>query len=337
MTTYAPERTLSTLSWLRWRTLRGPSDYRTLANIARRCNLADHVDEVPTVESIASEMEHPVNFDPAVDVLIAEIEGRPVAWQQTAWRVEDGHYAYALKGFVSPGWRRRGIGRELLRRGERRLRQVAAGHPVNAVRYFRNSSPASRTGKLALLQAEGYHPVRHFYSMLRLDLTDLPEAGLPAGLELCSVRPEHWRAIWEAKEEAFRDHWGAYERTNDDFERWLETPDVDPSLWRVAWDADSNQIAGVSITIIHEAANAVHMRLRGEVAELSVRRPWRKRGLGRALLIASLRALRERGQTEASIGVDSENPSGALRLYESAGFQIIEHAMVFNKAFEREP
>ena len=82
------------------------------------------------------------------------------------------------------------------------------------------------------------------------------------------------------------------------------------------------------------AANAAHNRLRGLVDNLGVRRPWRKRGLGRALLVASLRGLRERGQTEVALGVDAENLSGALRLYESVGFRPIDHGMVMTKALE---
>ena len=88
MATFISERARSTLSLVSWRHLRGPADYRTLANIGQRCNLADHVDDVLTVEALANEMEHPSQFRPGEDVLIAEIEGRPVAWQLTQWRRE---------------------------------------------------------------------------------------------------------------------------------------------------------------------------------------------------------------------------------------------------------
>src|SRR5258707_15256928 len=111
MATFILERSISILSRLSWRHLRGPADYRVLAKIGQRANLADHVDDVLTVEALANEMQHPANFDPRQDVLIAEIEGRPIAWQQTNWRLEDGRCRYMIRGFVSPGWRRRRIGR----------------------------------------------------------------------------------------------------------------------------------------------------------------------------------------------------------------------------------
>jgi mycothiol synthase len=241
-----------------------------------------------------------------------------------------------IRGFVSPGWRRRGIGRELLGRGERRQREVAASHPASVERVFSTFSPANRKGKVALFESEGYRPIRHFYTMLRTGLDDLPPAPLPAGFELRPVRPEHLRAIWDANEEAFRDHWGSNLRTDADFERWQAQLDYDPSLWQVAWHQASNQVAGVALNVIARAANAAHNHHRGRVDDLSVRRPWRKHGLGRALLVASLGALRSRGQTEVELGVDAENLTGALRLYESVGFRPINHGMVFTKPLELE-
>ena len=277
MTAYIPDTTSPILARLSWRTFRGPADYRALAAIGQRANLADHVDDVLTVEELANELEHPVNSDPREDLLIAEIEGRPIAWQQTNWRLQDGQYHYKLRGYVSPGWRRRGIGRELLQRGERRLRQVASGQPADGERFLGTFCPARRKGKAALFASEGYQVIRHFYQMLRTGLDDLPAAPVPAGFELRPARPEHWRAIWDANEEAFRDHWGYTQLGDADFERMLAQADFDPSLWQVAWHTASNQVAGVAINVIPAAENSIYQRQRGLVENLSVGRPWRKR------------------------------------------------------------
>src|SRR5207237_7982345 len=102
MATFIPERSLSIQSQLSWRHLRGPADYRVLASIGQRANLADHVDDVLTVEALANEMEHPVNFEPRADVLIAEIEGRPVAWQENDWSLADGRDRDRSRVFDSP-------------------------------------------------------------------------------------------------------------------------------------------------------------------------------------------------------------------------------------------
>lgn len=101
--------------------------------------------------------------------------------------------------------------------------------------------------------------------------------------------------------------------TEQNFQRLLDQPGTDPDLWQVAWDTATNQIAGVSMDMIPADENAAFGRRRGWVDDLSVRRPYRRRGLGRALLLNSLYALRARGLTEG-VGVDAENPTGALRL-----------------------
>jgi ribosomal protein S18 acetylase RimI-like enzyme len=137
--------------------------------------------------------------------------------------------------------------------------------------------------------------------------------------------------IWDANEEAFRDHWGFTQLGETDFNRLLESPNFDPSLWRVAWDTANNAVAGVTINTIPVAGNALHHRKLGWVDDLSVGRAYRKRGLGRALLVNSLLAFRERGLTTAGLGVDTENLSGALRLYEAVGFKAEKHAVALRK------
>lgn len=330
--------TASTLTTtLRLRPFAGDADLPAMAAIAQRCNAADQVDERPTVDSLAAWTHNLVNTDPAEDIVLAEVAGRLVGYQHTSWRREDaGAYIYMLAGFVDPDWRRQGLGTVLVERGEARLRAVAATHlGADAPRHFQTFTAVTRVGKVALFERRGYHTERHFYEMLRTGLHDLPPAPLPPGLELRPV-DRHNRpllhAIWEASEEAFRDHWGNREPSIEDFQRLLDQPDTDPDLWQVAWDTATNQIAGVSINSIPAEENAQLGRARGWVDDLSVRRPYRRQGLGRALLLNSLIALRARGLTEVGLGVDAQNPTGALRLYESVGFTPYQHSLALRRA-----
>jgi ribosomal protein S18 acetylase RimI-like enzyme len=120
--------------------------------------------------------------------------------------------------------------------------------------------------------------------------------------------------------EAFRDHWGEAEWVEEDWQRWAADPDnEDPRLWRVGWDGD--QVAGVIATTVPAEENERYGRSRVYVASVSVRRPWRRRGLARALLASSLVAAREAGYTSASLGVDTNSPTGATDLYRSLGFE----------------
>jgi ribosomal protein S18 acetylase RimI-like enzyme len=171
-----------------------------------------------------------------------------------------------------------------------------------------------------LLEAAGYRPVTHFADMLRPDLDDIPEAALPAGLEVRPVMLEHYRAIWEAEVEAFQDHWGA-SFDEKDYQRFLDEPTFGPALWRIAWDGD--QVAGQVRSYIDSPENEEFGRRRGYAENISVRRPWRRQGLARALLVESLHALKRRGMEQAALGVHFENPRQALQLYESVGFGVV--------------
>jgi mycothiol synthase len=141
------------------------------------------------------------------------------------------------------------------------------------------------------------------------------------------------RQLFDADVEAFLDHWGGFDATEEAFEQFLADPDYqDPELFVVAWDGD--EIAGSVTNVINARENAELNRLRGLLDSVSVRRPWRGRGVGYALVMRSLQLLRERGMTSAWLGVDAENPNGALRLYEKAGFAVDTRAAAYRKPME---
>jgi GNAT superfamily N-acetyltransferase len=282
---------------------------------------------------------HPVNFDPRRDVLLAEADGKVVAYGRTFWSREDaaGIYVYPVVGFIRPEWRRRGLGTRLLRWLEQRARVMAAeqGHPAATLAYWQSEAYDSQVGKAALLERAGYQPIRYFYDMVRPSLADIPAAPLPEGLEIRPVQPEHLRAIWDANCEAFRDHWGDPERTPEDYERWLRNEEFQPDIWKVAWDRASNEVAGMVLGFINAEENARFNRQRGWTENICVRRPWRRRGVARALMAANLRELKARGMTEAALGVDADSLTGALDVYKSMGFEVVRREAVYRKPMWR--
>ena len=153
--------------------------------------------------------------------------------------------------------------------------------------------------------------------------------GSMATIEVRPVVESDHRRIWDADVEAFRDHWDAAVRTEEDFAAWFATPGIDTSLWRVAWDGD--EVAGSVMNFVWPEENEQLGVARGWLEHISVRRPWRKRGLAGALIVDSLRALKAQGLIEGALGVDAENPSGALRLYESLGFRRHQTGIAFRK------
>jgi len=313
-----------------FRGFRSESDLPSIVAIYNACAEADRSEEVSTVAGIADRYRPSHNFDPHRDAFIVEVNGEAVATGRLWWRKEDsGTYVYVHVGGVRPEWRRKGIGRALLRLKERRLREIAAAHPQDVPRFFQVFLADSETGTQALVRSEGYTPVRFFFEMVRPTLGDIADAPLPDGLEVRPVQPDHYRTIWEAIQEAFQDHWGAFPATEWHYQNWLNDPNFDPALWQVAWDGD--QVAGTVLGVINAVENERFQRKRGWVEDVAVRRPWRKRGLARALIAQTLHALKERGLAEAALGVDTENLTGALGLYESVGFRAVKRSAAYRK------
>ena len=131
--------------------------------------------------------------------------------------------------------------------------------------------------------------------------------------------------------EAFRDHWGFVPPEETNYQEWISSPVFDPQLWMVGWDAATGQIAGSIQNFVNRAENEARGRQRGYTEGIFVRRPWRKRGLARALLTRSLQMWKDLGYTEAALGVDAQNTSGALNLYQSVGFRVYRRETTYRK------
>jgi ribosomal protein S18 acetylase RimI-like enzyme len=196
---------------------------------------------------------------------------------------------------------------------------------INAVRQAQQQDAAGRKlhvvvsanapAKSALLIANGATVVRHFFKMACSLSADVPAVTWPDGTEIVSIADtdEDLRPIHLTLSEAFQDHW---EHGSAPYDAWQARhrarEDFDPSLWRL-------------VTVGGEPAAAVVNSARdsgGFVGAIGVRRPYRGLGLARRLLLTSFAAFRERGMTEASLFVDSTNPTGAVRLYESIGMHV---------------
>jgi mycothiol synthase len=323
---------------LRFRGFEGESDYPHMYAVFMACR--DVHGFVDTLEGFENNYRHLTNCDPWEDILIVEDGDHVVGYNRVTWWEEtNGPVIYFSLGHLVPEWRRKGIGRAMLRWSEERLRQIAARqleeglYPPDRPRFFTAQEVEdSAAGFLALLQSEGYEPVTYDAVMVH-DLKHIPDAPMPEGLEVRPAKPEHYRAIWEADVEAFRDHWGFSEPTEEDYDRWLNDPLViQPELWKIAWDGDA--VAGQVKSFINHEENRVYGRKRGWTEFISVRRPWRRLGLARSLLVQSLHAVREAGMTEAALGVHLENPNGAFRLYESVGFRVDKHYTVYRKPMD---
>jgi mycothiol synthase len=305
---------------LRFRRYRGEADLPAMHRVHDASGTANGIEEVTTPEQFALNYRTLVNCDPSRDMMLAEVDGELVAYTRVFWQdLVEGGRAYENFGFVHPDWRRRGLGSTMHRHNEQRIREIADGHTDVSPKWFASEAQHLDDGARTLLERDGYAAVRWFHDMMLPSLDDVAASRIPEGIEVRPVTREQYRPIWEAEAEAFRDHWGEQEWTEEDWQRFEADPQTaDPSLWRVGWDGD--EIAGVIITTVPAEENERYGRRGVYVAGVSVRRPWRRRGLARALLASSLIAARTAGYTSAGLGVDAASPTGATTLYESLGF-----------------
>jgi mycothiol synthase len=305
---------------LRVRRYRDDTDNEAMAAMMRAANIADGIPWIPTADHLRLELGTSDGIDRALDLLIVELDGVVMANAGVERVLRDGRPMYQLFGHVHPDLRRRGIGRMLLDANLARARSRAAADADDGPIEAAVGAEDGEAGATALFDAAGFAVVRHFFLMRRPSLDTIPEVALPAGLELRTVVAADHRVIFDAEVEAFRDHWGALELGDDSFRQTFATPEIDTDLWAVAWDGD--EVAGVVQTWIWTEENEALGVRRGWLERVSVRRPWRRRGLAKALIARSLTRLRDAGMDDAMLGVDSESPTGALGLYEGLGFEV---------------
>jgi mycothiol synthase len=316
---------------LTFRHYKGKEDYPAMVEVNNGSKIADDMGhDLHTLDTIRYVYGTTPNHDPHKDVLIAEVGGKMVAYNRLYWERElDGPRVYWHYGFVLPEWRGKGLGRAMMRWVEERAREIEATREDDGQAYISTSAYSNMTSVENLLKAGGYEPIRYAFHMQTPDLDHIPDKTMPEGLEVRPVKPGHYRAIWQASSEAFQDEWGATEVDEEGYAHWVSDFRNEPDLWKVGWDGD--EVVGVILNYINHDYNARTGRKLGYTEGISVRRPWRRRGLASALLARSMQMFKEMGMTQTALGVDTENPSGALRVYERMGYKVVSQSTVYRK------
>lgn len=230
-----------------------------------------------------------------------------------------------LWGGVRPSHRRRGIGTELLRwQMERATAATRDLDPAFAVVLNLDALP-HETDLLALATAVGFTPARTFLEVARATARPVDPFEVPAGATITPFTPELDEPTRLAHTDAFADHWGSEPRSPEEWRQWFTGHrGFRPDLSRVAVDGATGDVAGYVLLAAYPADWDL-VPVEAWVNTVGTVRSWRGRGLGRALMSAVLEAVADAddGFERAMLGVDAENPSGAVALYRSLGFEDV--------------
>jgi mycothiol synthase len=287
-------------------------------------------DDLDAVVRLAAQDET-VIFGRPSRIGVADIRGwlSRVSLEADSWLYDDGSAPLAVSwfehiddlgisvGVVAQGAKGRGLGRQILENGEQRARD-------RELARLQTFALEPDTAAADLFTGQGFEPVRRFYEMA-IELEAAPAAPLlPTGFTLQAFRTDDALPFYEALDSAFQDHW---EHHSVPFERWWEEKQTahgfDPTLWFLIRAGD--EVAAV-------IRNDPERSGGGYVAAIGVTRPWRGKGLGRALLLRTFAEFWSRGVPRVTLGVDAESPTGATKLYESVGMTVESAAVVYEKA-----
>jgi len=282
--------------------------------------------DVPAVTALIAAMDTHFVGEPELTEEDLRNEWNDLELDRDAWLFDrDGELAgYAAlhtgahtfaDGYVHPRHFGHGVGTRIVELTEAEARS-------RKMETIRNAVLAADDQARALLDSRSYRPLRHFYRMaIELDGPP-PRAEWPAGLRAEPVDYEREAEAFHATlDEAFAEEFGHEPERGIDWRARRERSGFDPTIWFVVKEGDE-----VAAALLCEERFGS-----GWIASIGVRKPWRRRGLGFAVLLHGFDQLYARGQRRIALGVDAENPTGATRLYERAGMHVAFEAVIYEK------
>ncbi len=309
----------------------------TLADIPAVTRLLNAASSVDIGLNDNDEEEMSIHFQtPALnlstDTLLVETLGGNLAAFAEVWDVREPRVRAWCWGTVHPDFRGLGLERRLVNwleeRGHWGLQRVPKDLRVSYV----TNMPETNQALNQLYSDCGWNWMRQT-RVMRIEMKEIPALPvLPEGIEIRAVKPGEEAPVFRALQEAFLDHWGGLE---EPFEVYYERmmglvkrmKSFDYNLWLTAYEGD--EVCGSALNLPTTSEDPGM----GWVDVFGVRRPWRKRGLGLALLRQTFGEFYRRGTRKVGLGVDASSLTGATRLYERAGMRVLRAYNVYEKEF----
>jgi mycothiol synthase len=284
---------------------------------------ADGSEEYYDAEDLIEELSNPT-LKAELDTVGLWVDGEMVAFGVVLWRKNlldvD---RLNTDSAVRPAWRRRGLGTALMSWMISRARELHEEHHPEAEAELNASVISTNTGAAALFTSFGFEECRYFFELKRTFDSPIPVVDVPDGLRLVPFGPEYDEALRLTHNEVFLDHWGSTPKDEDTWRLWF----TGSRAFRAGVShlvLDGEQIVAYAIGYEYEADTAATGIREVYVGQVGTVRSHRGRGLAAVALSALMRQAEQLGFKRASLGVDAENPTGALGLYERLGFR--QHA-----------
>lgn len=299
-------------------------------------NYSDHFIGVRSFneDNLKTEWTMP-KFNPETDIRMVFDPNKKLVGYIEVWTISSPPVYPWIWARVHPDYHRMGIGTALMNWGEERARQAITMCNDDLRVALQSGSVSTIEPPRKLYKAQGMKPLRHFFRMLIEMDAPPPEPEWPEGITVKT--PDDPKAaieaIYKVDNEAFKDHFGyveePFEEGLTEFSHWFLNDDNnnDPSLWFLAMDEATDQIAGIALCLRKDSEDETC----GHVDSLAVLRPYRKKGVGLALLQHAFGEYYRRGFKKVSLGVDAENLSGALKLYKKAGMHVNRQFDLYEK------
>ncbi len=323
---------VATLPGATWRPL-AVEDVNAYVRLQEAARVADAGDEVTTGEVAHHELTDP-NCPVATNTLALALPDGTLAGSIMVHQRLQGLESRRIYvwGVTHPDRRGQGIGRALLGWGIARGEEILADQPAHLLRLVEAFKDERLADAVTLHESAGFQPARWYFDMRRDLREPIPAEATPLPVRIEGYEPALAERVRAAHNDAFADHWGSEPLTPELWNRdFVGEPRFSGNLSFVAFDG--GEVAGYSINYVAEADWEATGIREGWVGQLGVRRPWRKRGLATALLVRSMRAFRDAGLDAAALGVDAENPTGALGVYERVGFRPFRRSVRLQRPY----
>jgi mycothiol synthase len=297
------------------------ADAEAWAALLAAVEKADHTGENYDVDDLIEELGDP-KLNAATDTIGLWSDGLMVGYGKVSGpdEVIDVHRVFT-EGCVHPQWRRHGLGSGLMRWLTRRATAMHQESHPEAPGEIGTGTISTNSSALTLFAARGFEACRYFFQMEReFDAEPVPASPVADGLRLVEFDRTYDEALRVAHNEVFLDHWGSTPKDQESWKTWV----TGSRAFRAAQSylvLDGERIAAYVLGYEYDADTAATGLRELYVGQVGTRRDYRGKGAARSALAQVMTVAEDAGFRRVSLGVDAENPTGALGLYEKLGFQ----------------